>query len=466
MSKKTIAIIVVGIGLLIIGGAAYYFWGTYQANIKAQATVMPVIESPHSVSAEAFVVPLQESNLAFQTNGQIASVEVAEGDPVTQGQVLAKLDDTSQQISLAEAQANLHNYQASLNKSQASLAQAKASLATLKAGATEEKIIQSQAELEKGEAVLIALINQPTPADVAKAQASVETSRANLAQILAGSRDEDIKSAAANALKAESQVHLAQADYDKYVYGEPQVAETYGVTLQQATLAYDAAKAEYDKTKTGATPEEIAVYRAQLYEAEVALQAVNAGATPEEIVQAQADVKRLQAALADTKAGATPEEIAESEAKIGVAQADTLIARANLESAEANLNSAQADLAKTELTSPFKGMVGSITINPGEYTQTGSTSMVLGDTSRWQIQTDDLTELSRVKIKNGAIVTLRIDALPGEIFTGKVVRITPKSETKSGDVTYTVLIDITGGDTSALSWGMTAYVDIEIGLKL
>ena len=31
-----------------------------------------------------------------------------------------------------------------------------------------------------------------------------------------------------------------------------------------------------------------------------------------------------------------------------------------------------------------------------------------------------------------------------------------------GDVTYTVLIDITAGDTSQLGWGMTTFVDIEV----
>jgi hypothetical protein len=71
-----------------------------------------------------------------------------------------------------------------------------------------------------------------------------------------------------------------------------------------------------------------------------------------------------------------------------------------------------------------------------------------------------------VNVREGAHVSISVDALPGEEFDGKVVRITPKSVTKAGDVTYTVLIDITSGDVSRLRWGMTTFVDIEIGPEL
>jgi multidrug efflux pump subunit AcrA (membrane-fusion protein) len=92
--------------------------------------------------------------------------------------------------------------------------------------------------------------------------------------------------------------------------------------------------------------------------------------------------------------------------------------------------------------------------------------MSFGDTSRWQIETDDLTEIDVVNVQPGASVSISVDALPGEEFEGKVVRVTPQAETKAGDQTYTVLIDITKGDTSKLRWGMTTYVDIKIGPEL
>ena len=71
-----------------------------------------------------------------------------------------------------------------------------------------------------------------------------------------------------------------------------------------------------------------------------------------------------------------------------------------------------------------------------------------------------------VDVQVGAPVSISVDALPGEEFSGKVVRITPKAETKAGDQTYTVRIDITEGDTSRLRWGMTTFVDIETDTEL
>jgi HlyD family secretion protein len=107
-----------------------------------------------------------------------------------------------------------------------------------------------------------------------------------------------------------------------------------------------------------------------------------------------------------------------------------------------------------------------LNVEEGEYVSPGVSAVSIGDTSRWQIETDDLTEIDVVSVKVGAKVKISVDALPGEEFEGVVVRIKPKSETKAGDVTYTVLVDITQGDTSPLRWGMTTFVDIEVEPEL
>ena len=458
---------------------------------EAPAVEAPAIQQPNTVSAEAFVVPIQEADVAFEVGGRIVSVPVQEGDEVKAGDVLAQLDNTDQQSAVIEAEAAVSSSQANLAKAQvgitsaeatvaqseAGVAEAEASLAKVKAGSTPEQIAQAQADLARSEAALAEILAGPTAEDIAQAEAGVETARANLANVLAGSRDEDLQAASAKLLQAEADVRLKQADYDKFVYGEPQVAEPFGVALQQATLTYEAAQADYNKVLNGATDEEVAISRAQLHEAEAALAKTKAGATPEQIAQAQATVEQSQAALAQLIAGATAEEIAISEAgvasamagleaaKVGIETAQATIgeAEAGIKQSEAGLTSAQAQLAKTELKAPFDGVVGSMNIEEGEIAQAGASSIAIGDTSRWQIETDDLTEIDVVRIKVGRTVKISVDALPGEDYEGEVIRITPKSETKAGDVTYTVLIDITKGDVSRLMWGMTTFVDIEAG---
>lgn len=420
-------------------------------------TVEPVAEAsaaeqPQVVSAEAFVVPLKKSDLSFEIGGRVATIKVEEGDKVAKGDVLAQLDQTSYQTQVAAAQAGLI-------EAEANLAKAQADLANTKAPVTQEKIAQAEAALAKAQAALAEQIAGPTEEAINVAKAEVAVAQASLNEVLAGSRNEDLQAASAKMLQAEAEVRLAQADYDRFVYGDPKVAEPYGVALQKATLTYEAAKAEYDKLVNGATGEAIAVARAGVAKAQAALAQAMAGATPEQIAQAQADVASAEAALADVKTGATAEEIA-------VAEAGVKIAEAGVESAKTGITSAQAELAKTELIAPFAGTIGELNLDEGEIVQPGTVALSLGDSSKWQIETDDLTEIDVVNVREGARVSISVDALPGEEFDGKVVRITPKSVTKAGDVTYTVLIDITSGDVSRLRWGMTTFVDIEIGPEL
>lgn len=419
-------------------------------------TAEPVAEAqaagPAVVSAEAFVVPVADADLSFEVGGRVADIKVEEGDTVAKGDVLAQLDQTTYQANLASAEAALFEAEANLAKAQADLAKTRAS-------ATPEQIAQAEAALAKAQAALAERIAGPTEEAINVARAEVYAAQASLNEVLAGSRDEDIQAASAKMLQAEAEVRLAQADYDKFVYGDPKVAEPYGVALQKATLTYEAAKAEYNKLVSGATEEAIAVARAGVAKAQAALAQAQAGATPEQIAQTQADVASAQAALDELKAGATDEDIA-------VAEAGVKIAEAGVESAKTGVTSAQAELAKTELIAPLSGTIGSLNIEEGEIVQPGTLAISLGDNSRWQIETDDLTEIDVVNVRPGANVSISVDALPGEEFTGKVVRITPKSETNAGDVTYTVLIDITDGDTSKLRWGMTTFVDIEIGPEL
>jgi HlyD family secretion protein len=420
-------------------------------------TVEPVAEAsaaeqPQVVSAEAFVVPVKKSDLSFEIGGRVATIRVEEGDKVAKGEVLAQLDQTTYQTQVASAQA-------ALVEAEANLAKAQADLANTKTPVTPEKIAQAEAALAKAQAALAEQIAGPTEESINVARAEVAAAQASLNEVLAGTRDEDLQAASAKMLQAEAEVRLAQADYDRFVYGDPKVAEPYGVALQKATLTYKAAKAEYDKLVNGATDEAIAVARAGVVKAQAALAQAMAGSTPEQIAQAQADVASAEAALADVKAGATAEEIA-------VAEAGVKIAEAGIEKAKTGITSAQAELAKTELIAPFAGTIGELNLDEGEIVQPGMVALSLGDSSKWQIETDDLTEIDVVNVREGARVSISVDALPGEEFDGKVVRITPKSVTKAGDVTYTVLIDITSGDVSRLRWGMTTFVDIEIGPEL
>jgi HlyD family secretion protein len=86
----------------------------------------------------------------------------------------------------------------------------------------------------------------------------------------------------------------------------------------------------------------------------------------------------------------------------------------------------------------------------------------LSDASTWYVETDDLTEIDVVEVVIGQPAKVTIDAIPDREFNGVVTDIAPRSETKRGDVTYTVSIKLTDVEDAPLRWGLTAFVDINV----
>src|ERR1044071_636673 len=63
-----------------------------------------VASSSGDVTASGIVMPVQEAQLAFPLAGNIEKVNVAEGDQVKAGDVLAELDNTAVQVEVDQAQ--------------------------------------------------------------------------------------------------------------------------------------------------------------------------------------------------------------------------------------------------------------------------------------------------------------------------------------------------------------------------
>jgi HlyD family secretion protein len=450
-------------------------------------TIPPVIETSRVVSAEAFVVPIQHADIAFESGGRVVEIMVQEGDQVTAGQVLLRLDDAEALAALAEAEAALAKAKANLAeieagptleqiaKAEAAVTQAQASLNEVKTGATAEEIAIAETAVARAEASLAQVVSGATPEEIAVAQAKVNTLQAQLINVLAGTRTENLEASAASLKQAEADLALAQADYDRIAYAaDSEIAQPIAIALQKATLTYEAAQAKHQALLNGATPQEVAVMRAQLGEGQAALEKVKAGATPEQIALAQIGVMEAEANLAQVKAGATPEQIAIAEAKLTEAEAaldevkagatpeQITVAEAGVQQAEASADQARVALDRLQLKAPFGGTVADLTVEVGEIVSSGTPVVALADVSTWQIETDDLTEIDVVRVAENQPVEIRIDALEDEVFEGVVSRIQPRSETKAGDVTYTVVIDLVDSSDPRLRWGMTTFVEIQV----
>ena len=102
---------------------------------------------------------------------------------------------------------------------------------------------------------------------------------------------------------------------------------------------------------------------------------------------------------------------AESEAK--ARQAGCESARAQGKEAEARIAASRADTARTVMRAPFAGTIAALDARMGEHVGIGSPMVRLADLTTLQIETDDLTELSVVRVVEGASATVTFDALPG-----------------------------------------------------
>jgi multidrug resistance efflux pump len=165
------------------------------------------------------------------------------------------------------------------------------------------------------------------------------------------------------------------------------------------------------------------------------------------VAAAQAQIDIAQAQLDRLEAGATPAQMAATQA--------------NVAQAGAGLQAAQAALNEATLIAPFDGTIAQIDTEVGQVVGPGLPIVSLADLSVWEIETDDLSEVDVIEVQLAQAVTITCDALPGVKLNGRVLAITPKSQTKRGDVTYTVKIAIENPDPR-LKWGMTGQVEIAV----
>jgi RND family efflux transporter MFP subunit len=145
--------------------------------------------------------------------------------------------------------------------------------------------------------------------------------------------------------------------------------------------------------------------------------------------------------------------------RTGTSQERLDAAQANIDGAQAAVDIAKAQLMQATLVAPFDGTIASVKISPAEFANPGQVVIVMGDLTRFQIETTDLSEKNISAVKIGQTATVFIDAL-NQKFNGKVVDIARVSEKVGGDVVFKVTIDL-DEQPAGLRWGMSNEVTVE-----
>ncbi len=300
--------------------------------------------------------------------------------------------------------------------------------------------IALKAALKQAQADLKSLQDGARPEEIAAAQANVDIARsqlelaqAELSRLQNGALTVPIAAAQADAARAQAELKVAQDSYDALVLGPGHGVANDLHVPGRGLGAYE----EQKRSQLAATQAAYDAALKRVVEAQAStdhnLQTARAGV---DVATAQRDAAGARLAL--VKAGATPQQI---------------------DMAQARVDQAQAALDEATLVAPFDGTIAEVSINPGEVASPGTRLISLADLTQWEVDTDDLTEQEVIGVRPGAPVSITLDALPGVTLRGQITSITPRSTTKSGDVTYTVKLSIADPDPR-LRWGMTASVDI------
>jgi HlyD family secretion protein len=440
--------------LIVAGVFAYprFFAPSAEETAEPLVTNTTVVDTgANSVGAEGVIVPLRDVALAFAGNGQVAELLVEEGEDVTAGASLLRLDSTDEEIALTQAQA-------ALNRAEANVAAAEAGVAAAEIGVQAAELGVRAANVE-----LSMTTADPTPEQVALQESQIALATAQINQAVAGQSvvlegplTSQIRAGQVQLDAAEAQAIPLRIRLDELRVQDNPDADALDSAERQYAAAQariEAARLALEELQAGATAAErqaaggsVAAATAQRDAAQAQLELLLAGSQAEQVTAAEAGVRQAEALLAEAQQTIGQAQAAFEQAQAGVAQARAAVA------------AAEDALARMTLTAPFAGTVADLSVEVGEAVTAGLPVATLADFGGWMVETSDLTELDVVAIAVGHPVTVQVDAFPGEQLTGTVVDIAPSAQEVRGDVTYAAKVALEQREGLPLRWGMTVFV--------
>ncbi len=279
------------------------------------------------------------------------------------------------------------------------------------------RLDQAELDLEKAR-------KPADPADLAAAEKAIQAAQATLDNT-GGSRSTEIAQAQSKLRSAELTLEKAQRDHNKLLD-----YKSWGYNVDNDLRA---SQANLDNLRA-----ELEIARHEAARA--------GGRAVQSNVEAQQALTSAQAKYTALKKQPEPEAV--KTAQVVVEAAQVALARA------------QANLKNATLTAPFASAVAEIKIKAGQQAAPGAPLITLADVSAWYVETENLSELTVVQVKESDPATVKFDAIPGLVLPGRVERIAVRAQDKRGEVTYTVRVRLDNTDPR-LRWGMTALVVFE-----
>ncbi len=262
MSKRTI---IIALALLLALAGGYYAYTNYTQSTSASTTTTTQVATVTrgnliaTVAGAGQVSAKSQVALNFGSSGVVQEVYVKVGDAVKQGQVLAELDASDLQFTLASAQLAYNQQVVRYEQT--------------KTGATADELAVAHLQVE-----------------VAQANYEAAVKKANLT-------DEQRVVARVSLDKAALSLQKAQSDYDKATANRQTDLTAQAVALQQAKLDYAAAQANYNLQLANLNDTSVRSAAASLLSAKANLLKLQNSPTAQELQIAEAQLEQAQLTL-------------------------------------------------------------------------------------------------------------------------------------------------------------------------
>jgi HlyD family secretion protein len=431
-----------------------------------------------STTVSGTVTALRSATLTAKAAGAVTAVYVKEGDKVTAGEVIARIDSTTYESDLAAAESQYST--TIINLETADTTDLAATKAQLEAAVQQAQIQELQAENSLKSATVYDT-SAETAANLQEQVTEAEESLATAQDKLTYLRNYDtsastgpdvaVQQAQLNLTTAENQlVTIAQDPKSSQSAIDAQTAQ-----VNSARLALENANANAEASKTAADAStaqrilDLNTDQLQVTQAERAVtkakndlagnqKTVDAQANNVEVLKADVDQAKASVATAKANLAAFPETVR----KYG------LQLQANEQEKKQALISLNAEKQLGDnyvVKAPWAGTITALNVVVGDDTSTATAKSVatITDASGYYVSTY-VDEVDILNVKNGEDASVTMDEYAGKTFAGKVTYVAHSLSTTSNSVSaYPVRIDFTNPPTTLVA-GMSADAAITVSV--
>ncbi len=300
--------------------------------------------------------------------------------------------------------------------------------------ATIVKVIPESTRVKKGD-LLVELASDALTERLEQEQIElqgVQSRRQRAVEELEIQRDLSVSDTA----KAQIDLEIAQLDLEKYLDGDfEQKRASNNIDIQQAELDLDRKKEELDKNKDllergFVTSAKIKQLVFEVTKAEMTLNRANLAQTT--LLEYEVRMERMRR---DSTLQRAIEELdrvkRQADSRVKQAEADVQQLESTLAMREGRVRRLQEQLAKCKIYAPADGIIQYQTdqwgrdetrIADGAKVYEGQTLLVLPDTTRMLVSTR-IHEGDRHRVSEGTACVVRVPAVPGKTFIGRVSKI-------------------------------------------